>query len=224
MIATIIEESKTQKVCSLIAQLLTVELTNQLALINAEIDTNPAPERLAKLEFYKDSIPHKTENEIDYAVVYDQRNLSVSGDEAPVLNVVVSMNSLNDLKTVTTLKGDVKYSIEGWQTSPTIAEQRGDTLASKKLVYMLMTSAVILSTKRDLGGLDRLGSVVCSDLIQAQPDWGANNAENAIYGKFDCNVNISEPIPRNTAELIEGSDTTVKLNDTEKGFYWVVNY
>lgn len=229
MINEIVEESKTQKFCTLIAQFLVVELTNQLRLINLEIDSNPTPERLATLEFYKASIPYETIDvdgvDTDVAVVFDQRALPVVGDEGPLLNVVVVMSKLNDLHTRSTISGDVRYSVEGWQLSQTIGEQRGDTLAAKKLTHLLILCAKLLSSKKDLGGADRVGYIECSDLIEAQPDWGANNADNAIYGKFDCSVKIAEEVPRHTGgALIEGSETTLKINTTDKGYYWSVTY
>ena len=75
----------------------------------------------------------------------------------------------------------------------------------------------------DLGTL--IGYRIVQDMMIAQPQFGVDSALHSIFGKLDLMVKMPETVNNLDINLvITGSDTTMRLFDSEKGYYWSINY
>lgn len=218
-IDTIIELSNFEIVRSKIAQVLAIEIANQITLIDSALEGDISPEREAVLDFYKSSLPLS---------VWESRFLPPGQDEMQFLNIVYVKSSFEDLVCHSTQTGIVNYIIEGWSSAKTVGSsnnQRGDYLASAKLERMLAVARAILSDKRyarfdtSVGNINKVGDI---EISQPETDSG-KNMNNVIYGKIMVSLKIAETVPEVYGLPWFGSNTELTLNETQKGFEWIIN-
>lgn len=230
-INTIISKGNFEYVRERIAQILAIELANQAYLIQTYINDNaPTGDELEFLEMTLECIPYEVTVVDDVNVytskVYEERDLAVCPDEAKVLNVVFATSPQSDLNTPSTQIGVVRYVVETWQRSSTLANERGDRRAARKAQRLLNIVSHIINDpnyKRTLGlgqQANFIGSVNVHNIGIAQPDKMNTNADNEIYGKLDVMVKISESTQQYTGLLALGSDVTRNVEGTENTIVW----
>lgn len=204
----IIGSSNLEIVRSKLASILSDELSNQKSLIEALAD--PTDDQLLSLY----SIPEK---------VYEERFVVIDESEATVLNVTLMNQPLSALTGFQQQTDVARINIEAYSQANSTPEQDGDAAATLKLHRLLMLSRHILMAPQyfDLGLKGYIGSRVASDLEIYQPDEGIQNGY-VVSGKFTMQVKIIE-----TNKTVDGvslleSETTHRLYDTEKGYYYEI--
>lgn len=216
----IIGYSNFEIVRSQIAAILSDELTNQLALLNA---AKPYPaEKDVEYSLSEKSIPSRIWEERFKRPCAEEYNNGV------VINVLFAQAPLNDLQTVSNQTGDNTYIVEVYagEREPNVSEpiNEGDSLAAMKLERSLaQCRSIIMNPNYQTLGFPKpyfIGKVSVSNIQISQPDDGNDNSANLIYGRFTITVKMSEGV-----EAIQGTpgaigQTTMKLYDTEKGYYW----
>lgn len=216
MISSIIELSSFETIKTKIAQILSLEIANQITLINAEIAlVGTTAERLAVLQFYKSALPTS---------VWEDRFLDPGTDELPYLNVVFVKSPQDELITHGSQVGVNSFIVESWQESPTTSAERGDTLSSKKLERVLAVASAILKDRlyTQLGLPGVIGSRTVTEIEIVQPSTDASkNSDNLIYGKFIVSVKSTETVREISGIPWAQTTTDVQLGDSEKGFQWI---
>lgn len=185
-----------------IGEILSIELANQLALINARLLTETNEAIIADLELYKASIPK---------YVFVDRFLDVTENEIPYLNVTFIKNPQDYLITNSSINGEVKYIVESWQQSKTVGDIRGDQYSCFKLERLLSACSKILSSNQYKNlGLENplIGYLNVVNVEVGEPKTDADNSKNQIYGRLTVVVKVHEEVLSGTGYLIEGNYTT----------------
>lgn len=228
LIQNIINESNFEIVRSRIASILADELDNQktlneIALVEEEAKPSPDPTTIAALELNISAIPYKIWEE------RFKRPQPEEYEETPVINVMFANAPLNTLQSVSTQDADNTYVIEVYSgnrepgTESPVNE--GDSLAAIKLQRCLaIIRSILMFPEYQRLGFDVapyfIGKVSANGIQIAQPNGGNENTNNLIYGKINLTVKVSEGVEQITGITLALSETTVKLNDTEKGYFW----
>jgi len=206
----IISESNTEKVRKQISFILADELSNQVALIDAE--GAPTEDQL----LLRESIPDK---------VYDERFHRQSGDEEVYLNVILVNNPLGELTGYEQQTDTARYNIEYYSSAKDSSTYDGDTKASMKMQRCLMACRHILMSSGyetlDLP-LGIIGSIIARNLQIIQPDNGVDS-NYTINGMFTLEVKLIETQNRIDGIELLGNDTNHRLYDTGKGYYYEIN-
>ena len=207
---------------SRIAQILLIELTEQKALNIAALAieiTKPTPDPLliAEYELNISCIPDK---------VWEERFIRPTPQDYPMLNVVFTNAPLNEAISHSTQIGEDKFQVEAYTDSDSKEKGNGDVLATFKLHRLLAICRKILMdrnyVKLEFEVENFIGYRKVEDIVIAQPQTGADNAKHSIYGKLDLLVKCGEYINDLSGIPFAGTDTTYRIFDTEKGYFWQV--
>lgn len=218
----IIGYSNYEIVRSQIAAILADELANQKSLLDA---AKPYPAELEnEYTLSENAIPNKVWEERFKRPCAEEYNKSV------VINVMFAQAPLNDLQTVSTQNGDNTYIVEvysGERERTALGTSKGvegDSLAAMKLQRSLaQCRAILMNPNYQTLGFGQpyfIGKVSVSNIQISQPDDGNDNSVNLIYGRFNVTVKVSEGVEPVVGAPNAIGETTVKLYDTEKGYYW----
>ena len=227
-INNIIGEAYFELIRSRIATILSDEFANQKTLNEialAEEEAKPTPDQsiIDSLKLNLSAIPDK---------IWEERFKRPEQKElidSPVVNVIFLNAPLTDNVTVSTQIGDDTYTIQVYTGNKEPEEEKpkreGDSLSSIKLHRTLaMIRAILMNQNYQQLGFDTspypIGYVRANNIQIGQPDNGADDANNAIMGKIDLVVKVSEGVEQITGVELALSQTTVKLYDTEKGYFW----
>lgn len=227
VITKIIDKANFELTRSRIASILADELSNQKVLNQAALDAEnlkpiPDPVIVKALELNLSAIPDK---------VWEERFKRPQAEEYtinPLINVIFTNAPLSDLQTVSTQSGDDTFMIEVYAGDREPPEEepnnKGDSLSSIKLQRCLaICRAILMNPNYQRLGFNILpyfvGKVSAGSMQVSQPDEGADNTNNLIYGKFNLTVKISETVEQVTGVLEGSSETTYKVSD-EKGYFW----
>lgn len=233
VITQIIDKANFELVRSRIASILADEFENQRVLNQAALDielAKPIPDPLivASLELNLSSIPSSSDGSVR---IWEERFKRPQPEEYtvfPLLNVIFTNAPLNDLQTVSTQSGDDTFMIEVYAGDREPPEEdpdnEGDSLSSIKLQRCLaICRAILMNPNYQRLGFNTLpyfvGKVSAGSIQVSQPDEGADNTNNLIYGKFNLTVKISEAVEQIIGVLESSSETTYKASD-EKGYFW----
>jgi len=220
-ITSILSYANYELIRSKIASILADELANQLTLNKAArtlelAEVTPDAELIALYDLNISCIPSK---------VFEERFIRPNPDEYPLINVVFTGNPLNEGTSNTVQYGVNKFQIEFYQDAKSQDDNDGDMLASIKLHRIMAICRQILMSREyvqlDLGSI--IGYRIVNDQIIGQPNTGADNANNSIFGKFDLLVKSGEEVnDLDGVQLLE-SGTTMQINSSELGYYWEIN-
>ena len=226
VITQIIDKANFELVRSRIASILADELSNQKVLNQDALDAEnlepiPDPIIVKALELNISAIPDR---------VWEERFKRPQSEEYtinPLINVIFANAPLNDLQTVSTQSGDDTFMIEvyaGDREPEETQDNEGDSLSSIKLQRCLaICRSILMNPNYQKLGFNTLpyfvGKVSAGSMQVSQPDEGADNTNNLIYGKFNLAVKISEIVEQVTGVLEGSSETTYKVSD-EKGYFW----
>lgn len=226
IITQIISEANFEIVRSRIAAILADEFANQktlndAALLIEEAKPTPDPAIIAALQLNLSAIPERIWEE------KFKRPCQKELIDSPVVNVIFTNAPLTDNTSVCTQIGNDTFSIEVYTGNAEPGEEQpereGDSLASIKLQRCLaIIRAIIMNPNyQQLGFTENfVNNVVANNIQIGQPDDGADNANNTIRGKIDIAVKIAEGVEQITGVVLALNETTLKLYDTEKGYYW----
>jgi hypothetical protein len=221
-ITQIIDKANFEIVRSKIAAILSDEFANQKALNQAALGTETDPAVIEALNLNISAIPDKT---------WEERFVRPQAEEYtvnPVVNVAFVNAPLNDLQTVSTQNADDTFIIEVYSGHREPTEEdpdyKGDSLAAIKLQRCLaIVRGILMYPEYARLGFDTLpyfiGKVSVNSIQISQPDEGADNSRNLIYGRLTLTVKISEGVQQVSGVLESDSESTYKLDDT-KGYYW----
>ena len=220
----IVSESNFELVRSRIASILADELANQLTLNIAakaaeESKPEPDPVLIALYDLNIASIPSK---------VYEERFFRPTTQELQaetMVNVVFVDAPLDENTTVSTQIGDDRYMIEAYAAGKTNSNDNADKIATLKLQRLLAIVRAILMNPNYINlGFDTspliVGKRICNNIQIGQPDDGGDNADAMIRGKIDLTVKVHETIEPITGVVLALNESTLKLYDSEKGYYW----
>ncbi|MCK5613803.1 hypothetical protein KAR91_68700 [Candidatus Pacearchaeota archaeon] len=197
------------------------KVLNQDALDAENLEPIPDPIIVKALELNISAIPDR---------VWEERFKRPQSEEYtinPLINVIFANAPLNDLQTVSTQSGDDTFMIEvyaGDREPEETQDNEGDSLSSIKLQRCLaICRSILMNPNYQKLGFNTLpyfvGKVSAGSMQVSQPDEGADNTNNLIYGKFNLAVKISEIVEQVTGVLEGSSETTYKVSD-EKGYFW----
>ena len=217
----ILPYSKFEQIRSKIASILADELSNQLSLNQAELIVEEAKQTPSQslIDFYNlniSCIPDK---------VWEERFYRPQPEEMPLINVVLLNVPLNEGTSHESQIGENKYQIEVYQSAKCNEDDNGDVLATLKLHRLLAIIRLILMNKNyiDLELPGSVGRRQTQDIIIGLPNIGADNANSMIFGKIDLLVKATEAITDLDGVPLEISGTTMKIFDSEKGYYWEID-
>lgn len=157
-----------------------------------------------------------------------ERFIPVDETEYPFVNVVYARSDY-DNKDQTEVDGYNKYYIVGYTSAKTNAIDSGDKRATLKLKRLLGLCRAILENPiyRTLGisvpnntigfTFTKVGSIIIPKVDDNGDLLNSNMGYLEFYVKATENIIVIDPIP------VGGNDTTVKLYDTEEGFYYAYN-
>lgn len=117
--------------------------------------------------------------------------------------------------------GTYIYNIDCYTNAPSTEDSAGDYLANAQLQKILGICRAILENPiyKTLGFTPPfIHRVFCSDINFANA--GKNDALNSVMGRITFTVTVTENTLNPTPSLIEGYDTTVKIDTTDKGYYY----
>lgn len=217
----ILPYSKFEQIRSKIASILADELSNQLSLNQAELiveQAKPSPDQ-SLIDFYNLNISCIPDR------VWEERYYRPQPEEMPLINVVLLNVPLNEGTSHESQIGENKYQIEAYQSAKCNEDDNGDVLATLKLHRLLAITRLILMDRNyvdlELPGL--VGRRQTQDIMIGLPNIGADNANSIIFGKIDLLVKVTEAITDIDGVPLEISGTTIKLFDSEKGYYWEID-
>jgi hypothetical protein len=195
-INTIIPERNFELIRDRVAQILTVELSEQLAL---------------------------TGNDLFSAIVWKERFIAFDKSDMPAINVYF-VNSSHDNFTVQSGNATNSINIDFYVSGKHVDGIDGDKNASLDLQKLIGVCSYILQHpfyyKLDFdGGFIRNRQI--SDIIIAQPK--EKDARHIANGRIVFKVIAGENYGSLEAIEASGYDTKVQLEETDKGFYYTTN-
>lgn len=180
-----------------IGEILADELPNQAAL-NSDPDLNPT--------------------------IYLERLVPVSHEELPVVNIFAAESDFNRFTQISQT-GENRIAIDVFTKGPTEgpdADQRGDTISSKKTARLAGLIQAILShyKYRVLGFAGKFIDRVEVEEIKFLEPIKAEDATNLTKARLIVMVKAEETVAPYDPPLIDGYDTAVKLALTEYGYVY----
>jgi hypothetical protein len=150
--------------------------------------------------------------------VWVERFVPFDRKELPAINVMLATGNY-DGDTVAQSDGTYTYLIDFHARAKTNNDGKGDNLALLKLQKMIgIARAIIMNPKyRTLGfAAPFVMSRRVTGFEIANPD--SANADSVVWGRMKVVVQVPETTELIDASLIEGFDTTVELEYSEKGY------
>ena len=161
--------------------------------------------------------------EID-ATVYIERQVPPNASEmdaGPLVNVLLGTGDYSN-QDVSQSTGTYLFFIDVYTGAKSSSTKNGDTRSMLRMQKMLGVCRGILEATQYL----TLGFVPpfvmgrkINSLQIAQPD--AASADNIVRGRLVLEVKVPEYQQMVTANLIDGQDTTVFIDTSDEGYFWV---
>lgn len=182
---------------SRIAEILAIELHNQSVL-----SSNPNIDAMVWLERF------------------------VPLDQTDMPSVIVSLLSIdNDNFKQYSKQATNRYAIDVYTSSPSVVDSDGDKLAMLKLQKIIGLISKILShpVYNTLGFAQPFifhTEVTSVKIAEASKNM---DSESVAYGQIIFTVVCEEKVQVETPKLLEGYDTTVYIDETDKGYLYSAN-
>lgn len=155
------------------------------------------------------------------AKVSSERFIPVGHTDTPLVNVALARGNFDNNKVVST-DGTYTYFIDVYTSSPSSDGVDGDAEASRKLHRLLGVIRAILEAPV----YNRLGlappSLSNTTVVDIQIQEPVNNqdAASVVMGRITFSVRVCERVELIVGNLIDSYQTTIKLNDTDKGYFY----
>ncbi len=152
--------------------------------------------------------------------IFKERDIPFSDSELPAMNIMFD-ESEYEMQTQVQHTGIYRYVIELTANGKSSDDVLGDTLTMNQVQRVLgICRAIIMNPKYTKLSLT-------PSLIQNRKVVGMRfgkpvrqDSSHTILGRMVLQVTAVEDVQLNTANLIQGIDTTVFLYETEKGYQW----
>ena len=152
--------------------------------------------------------------------IFKERDIPFNDSELPAMNVMFD-ESEYDMQTQVQHTGDYQYVIELAANGKSNDEKFGDTLTMNQVQRVLgICREIIMNPKFTTLGFPK-------PLIENRKVIGMRfgkpvrqDSSHTILGRMMIRVKAVESAQLNTADLIQGIDTTVFLYETENGYQW----
>lgn len=195
---------------------ITAEITPQgFEIIRDRIGEILADEFVAQFAIHSDSDRNPD--------VFVERITPIGKEEFPLVSVLYSRTSY-DNNTAVSMKGKNFYNIDVYTGARSTSSEDGDSRAQKKLGRLLGMVRAILASPHYI----RLGfappfiertEVLDIEIADPRDD---QNSSNMVMGRLVFQVDAPETVEQIQPTLAEGYDTQVKLDETEKGFVYII--
>lgn len=162
-----------------------------------------------------------TGNEDLNATVYNDRIVPYDKTDCPAINVsFVSSNYTS--KFVNSVDGSNIYNIDVYCLAPSTATDTADKLANIRLHKLLGICRTILSDPQYrtlLFTAPSMAHVSVRDIKIAAPE-AMQDSSAIVMGRLTFMVNCPETVQLLDAPLVASHLTSIKLSDSDKGYYW----
>lgn len=156
--------------------------------------------------------------------VFKERDIPFNDSELPAMNIMFD-ESEYDMQTQVQHTGDYQFVIELVANGKSNDEKFGDTLTMNQVQRVLgICREIIMNPKFTTLGFPK-------PLIENRKVIGMRfgkpvrqDSSHTILGRMMMRVKAVESAQLNTADLIQGIDTTVFLYETENGYQWKSYY
>lgn len=161
--------------------------------------------------------------ELNVDEVFVERFMPVNHSECPVVNVSLERGdySRKDIKSV---DGGYRYFIEITTKAKTTEDERGDSRAKIKLHKMLgICRSILENPQYTTLGFNKpfIGNRHVESIMFSKPE--EHSTEGSVEGFLVLAVRVNETTPLGTGLDWVGSITSVKLSQSDEGYYWEIN-
>lgn len=152
--------------------------------------------------------------------VYKERSVPPNQDEAPMINVRW-IGTPYSAKTMVQSNGTNTYQIDIYTSAKTTATDSGDSLALVKLHRLMgITRSIFANPKYKTLGYQP-PFVMRSSISALNLGFiGEQDAMSYVIGTVMLDVDLPESTELIIPNLIAGSDTTLKLENSNQGYYY----
>ncbi len=156
--------------------------------------------------------------------VFVERITPIGKEEVSFISVLYSRTSY-DNNTAVDMKGKNFYNIDVYTSAKSTLTEDGDSKSQKKLSRLLGMVRAILGSPHYI----RLGfsppfimrtEVLDIEIADPRDD---QNSSNMVMGRLVFQVDAPETVEQIQPTDAEGYDTEVKLDETEKGFVYIID-
>lgn len=156
--------------------------------------------------------------------VFVERITPIGKEEVPLISVLYSRTSY-DNNTAINMKGKNFYNIDVYTKAKSTTIEDGDSKAQLILGRLLGMVRAILASPHYI----RLGfappfiertEILDIEIADPRDD---QNSSNMVMGRLVFQVDAPETVEQIQATLAEGYDTKVNLEETDKGFVYIID-
>ena len=198
-------------------------LTEIIPIQNFEIVRNQIG-AIIKLELEGQASLNTEEAELLSASVFVERTKKIDHTETPLINVLFD-NGVPNSQDTNTQDNTYAYNIDFFTGSKTNQDEEGDKLSRFKMNRLMGVVRAILESPhyRTLGlATPSVMNRMITNITAGGPI-DNEDSRNVMFGTLTLGVRISETTEQFKPIPLQGSDTTVKLEDTEKGYQYILN-
>ena len=167
------------------------------------------------------------DNTFDSPTIWKERAIPLDKTEIPAVNITLSSGDYSG-KDATLVAGKYHYNIDCYTQSAGTDDDPGDKLAALKLHRIIGKIRAILENPayNTLGfarpSINRVyvaGFRIMEKKAMTDAHYPSDALSN-VMARISFVVDVPEYVQLGTGKLLTGSDTTVKLYETEKGYYY----
>lgn len=159
------------------------------------------------------------------AEVFIERSIPFHAVEAETINVTLAKGDFNMVTSISQ-SGTFSYFVDIYTTAKTNQNQRGDNASALKLQRLAATCHQILSNpayvRLGINNVPMVSGVIVESIQFSEPG-RFEEANSLIMARLTVNVRAGNCSQLEDGIDINGSDTTVKLADTEMGYKYIKN-
>lgn len=162
------------------------------------------------------------------AKVFRERLIPVDSSEltnCAVVNTMLARDNFDEIQTPLTNDGTHRYYVHAYVKADFTQQQRGDTAAYILLQRVLGVIKGILMAPQylDLGFEPGVIAHRHVESIEIAQPSNPEESENMVYGRLTLVVRAPDHPDPESAVLINGNDTQVKLHETDLGYQYILD-
>jgi hypothetical protein len=160
------------------------------------------------------------DEELDIDAVWVERFIPFDKEEMPAINVTLISGNLSG-HTQRNTDGQYTYAIDVYTKAKSRDDDPGDALATRRLHRLIGICRAILESPYypTLAFTPPfIANRHCESISIAEP--GRQDAVSAIMGRLTFVVRVPESMELKTPTSIAFSNTSVKINTTDKGYFY----
>ena len=196
---------------------ITTEIPPQgFELIRDRIGTILADEFAAQFVIHGDADRNPT--------IVSERIVPTDKSEVPLINILYARSSYEN-NTAIDADGKNLYNIDAYTSAKSTIVEQGDTKSQLKLTRILgMIRAILASPHYTVLGFvpPFIMRTEILDIEIADPR-DIQDSANIMMGRLVFQVDAAENVEQIQPKVADGYDTEVKIEDTEKGFLYIID-